>query len=116
MEPIISGAAQINVNSSCGADGVHPSALKCFNKKDEGDMDRLRSIWSDALTKDDLFSSRMTLIPKKDSAKRRPIQVLNLSLRCLEKGFLSVVDSIPLQNPEVFHSFVRKRSTHTHSF
>lgn len=103
----------VNKRKTCGMDRVHPVWLTLFDIDDTKDRDQLEIILRKAIRKDNLFSTRLCLIPNAVQGQYQPIQVNNVPLRLLEKNLLSQVKNIPLKNPESLHGFVEGRSTHT---
>lgn len=103
----------IKKNSACGPDGVHPSLQEYFNPENPQDKERITRILLSALQRPDFFSSRPSLIPKKVPGQFRPLQVLNVPLRLLEKVLADHIRTWKLDNSEDFHGFVRGKGTHT---
>lgn len=70
-------------------------------------------ILRDSLTKNNFFSTRVCLIPKKDPLQFRRIQVNNILLRLVEKWLLDQISEIELQNKDSIQGFVKKQSMHS---
>ena len=112
IDQMMTGSSMIRLNSACGPDGVHPMALAQFERDNPSHMDILRNIMETALNRPNIFSSRVSLIPKKGTTKMRPIQVLNLSFKSLVKGLSSEVNALPLDNPDSMFGFEKGKTTH----
>ena len=103
----------VDPGKSCGPDGVHPSLLKTLKPWKEADKGKITNILRSSLRKDDFFASRPVLIPKPNSEEKRPLQVLNVPLRLLEKSILrQVVNPDLLQYKDKHYGFMPGKSTH----
>ena len=113
VEGMIDNIKRIDTKTSCGPDGVHPSWLDKFDSSKQQDRNKLKDILRSGLQSEDFFSSRAALIPKKDTDEKRPIQVLNVPLRLLEKSLLTQVNRAELlDNRDDHYGFIKHRSTH----
>ena len=101
----------MNHNTAAGPDGVHPALQKAFDIDDSQDKEKLFKILLSSLTMKDFFSSRVTLLPKKQTGQYRPIQVQNFPLRLLEKKILQQVRQWNYSNKDDIFGFVPNRET-----
>ena len=99
------GWNKVDGRSSAGWDGISPRLQRLIE-----DMKTVRTLGEQAIREGGYFSSRATLIPKKDGSSR-PIQVQGLFTRCIEKAI-----SWKLYKNTTFDSnlygFIPKKSTH----
>ena len=102
----------INSNKSCGSDGVHPSWINEYDINDPYDVGKIKSLLLNSMNKNNFFSTRLALIPKKGTQEYRPSQVSNTPLRLLEKATLKKLGNIELENPECQFGFRVGMSTH----
>ena len=103
----------VDPGKSCGPDGVHPSFLKTLKPWKGEDRKKILNVIRSSLVKVDFFASRPALVPKPNSEEKRPIQVLNVPLRLLEKSLLrQVVNPDLLQYKDHHYGFMPGKSTH----
>lgn len=66
---MVSEINNVNVNKSCGSDGIHPSWIREFDTCLPSDVFQIKDILSNSLTKRNFFSTRLALVPKKRESR-----------------------------------------------
>ena len=109
---MIEGSRYLNKNSAAGSDGVHPFFLKDIDISEADEKEKLHKLFKSSLDKRNLFESRVSLIPKPKTYKMRPIRVLNVHLRCAEKGLLAKLKMVKLTKEDKMLGFISNKDTH----
>ena len=73
---------------------------------------RVKTILEGTLNRNDFFSARVALIPKKEAGDYRPICVINTPLRLLEKGLIQHLKRVKLNNEAEMFGFIAGKRTH----
>lgn len=113
VEQLLAQISSTDASKCLGPDGVHGAWIKYFDLRHPGDIGRVKRLLKDGLKKDNLFSSRVVLIPKVNGKGYRPVQIENYILRLVEKSIARYLETIPLANGSQMHGYIKGKSPHT---